>query len=295
MNIEQLQRMHADQGFIAALDQSGGSTPKALQNYGVAPNEYENEKQMFDCVHVMRTRVMTSPAFDGRRILAAILFEDTMNRTVKDVPTADYLWNEKRIVPFLKIDKGLAEPSNGVQMMRPIPKLDETLQAAKAKRIFGTKMRSVIHEANPEGIATVVAQQFELARRIVAVDLVPILEPEVDIKSPDREKSEERLLENVRERLDEMSVDSRVMFKFSIPVKTDFYRDLMNDPRVVRVVALSGGYSRDEADRLLKLQHGLIASFSRALLEGLNACQSDGEFNATLDASIREIYDASVT
>ena len=295
MNSEQFQRMHTGKGFIAALDQSGGSTPKALKNYGVMPDDYADEEQMFDCVHAMRTRAITSPAFDREYILAAILFENTMNREIEKLPTADYLWNHKGIVPFLKIDKGLAEKSNGVQMMKPIPGLEETLKLAKTKNIFGTKMRSVIHEANPDGIADIVAQQFETARKIIVAGLVPIIEPEVNIKSPDKEKSEDLLLENVHKQLERLDGDFYVMFKFSIPTKADFYRDLMHDPRVVRIVALSGGYSREEADRLLKTQHDLIASFSRALLEGLNVKQSDKEFNATLEASVREIHDASVT
>ncbi len=294
MNQEQLDRMCHGKGFIAALDQSGGSTPKALQDYGIPPSDYSGEEQMFDRVHAMRTRVMTSPAFTGEYILAAILFEGTMNRSVDGLPTADYLWNRKQVVPFLKVDKGLASKENGVQLMKPMPGLDDLLKQAVAKNIFGTKMRSVIHEADPKGVAAVVAQQFEVAKQIVDAGLVPIIEPEVNIKSPDKAESEKLLKQNVFEHLARLEKNVKVMFKFSIPTEDDFYRDVMNEPHVVRIVALSGGYSRKEADELLSRHQGLIASFSRALLEGLSAQQNDEEFNATLAASIMTIYNASV-
>ena len=295
MNNEQLQRMRTGKGFIAALDQSGGSTPKALQAYGVSPGDYSGEEEMYDKVHAMRSRIMTSPAFSGDYILAAILFENTMNRSVDGMPTADYLWQRKRIVPFLKVDKGLAEQKNGVQMMKPMPGLDQLLLQAKAKNIFGTKMRSVIHEADPDGIAAVVTQQFDVARQIADAGLVPIIEPEVNIRSSDKAESEKLLKKFVLEHLASLDERVRVMFKFSIPEEDDFYRDLMDEPHVVRIVALSGGYSRDEADKRLARNKNLIASFSRALLEGLTVNQTDEQFNATLTETIREIYEASIT
>lgn len=294
MNHEQLSRMEVGQGFIAALDQSGGSTPKALLSYGIAEDSYHNDEEMFDIVHQMRTRIIKSPAFDEKYLLGAILFENTMDRKIDDLYTADYLWGKKRIVPFLKVDKGLAELNNGVQLMKPITGLDDLLKRANQRNIFGTKMRSVIKEANLEGIKAVVEQQFDYAKQIAAYDLVPIIEPEVDIHSSDKKQSEVYLKEAIKEALKTLPVGTKVMFKLSIPTEDDFYRDLMLDPHVVRVVALSGGYSRAEANEKLARNHGLIASFSRALSEGLHAQQSDEEFNKTLEASIKEIYNASI-
>lgn len=295
MNKEQLERMRHGIGFIAALDQSGGSTPKALQAYGIGPDQYSGDEQMFDQVHAMRTRIMTSPVFTREHILAVILFENTMNRTIEGEATADYLWNRKGILSFLKVDRGMEEKQNGVQLMKNIPNLDELLEQAKQKNIFGTKMRSVIHEADAEGIKAIVEQQFEFGKRIAAAGLVPIIEPEVNIKSPDKQESENILKENVRKQLDALPDDVQVMFKFSIPTAENFYHDLMSKPHVVRIVALSGGYSRTEADELLYHNKGLIASFSRALLEGLHADQNSDEFNQTLYKSVREIYAASVS
>ncbi|MDF9827366.1 fructose-bisphosphate aldolase class I [Ereboglobus sp. PH5-10] len=295
MNNEQLLRMQNGKGFIAALDQSGGSTPKALLQYGVPESAYSNDEEMFTLVHEMRTRIMTSPAFTGGRILAVILFEQTMDRLVEGMPTADYLWEKKRIVPFLKIDKGLAGLNNGVQLMKPMPELDKLLKRAVEKRIFGTKMRSVIKEANPAGIAGLVAQQFEVAGQIAAHGLVPIIEPEVDIHSPDKPACERLLKENVVKQLNALPAGTKVMFKFTIPSEDNFFADLMQDPHVVRIVALSGGYSQKEANEKLRLNKGLIASFSRALAEGLGARQSDEEFNKTLAASVESIYEASIT
>ena len=294
MNKEQLRRMRRDEGFVAALDQSGGSTPKALQQYGIPESAYAGEQEMYDRVHDMRTRIMTSPAFSRDHILAAILFENTMHRAVEGVPTADYLW-KKGIVPFLKVDKGLAELENGAQLMRPIAGLAELLGQAKKKNIFGTKMRSVIKTANAKGIAAVMEQQFAVAGRIAEAGLVPIIEPEVDIHSPDRRESERMLKEEAFKRLSALPQGMQVMFKFSIPVEDDFYRDLMDEAHVLRIVALSGGYSRAEANEKLARNKGLIASFSRALTQGLSARQSDAEFNATLADSVRSIYEASAT
>lgn len=295
MNEQQLEVMRNGKGFIAALDQSGGSTPKALLQYGVAEDAYSDEEGMYTAVHTMRTRIIQSPAFDSQSILGAILFENTMDREIDGKPTADYLWEDKGIVPFLKVDKGLDELRGGVQLMKPMPDLDDLLKRAVAKRIFGTKMRSVIHEANPEGIKQVVDQQFEFALRIAAAGLVPIIEPEVDIHSEDRAESERMLKKELQAHLAELDEGVLVMLKLSIPAEDGFYSDLMTDPHVVRVVALSGGYSRDEANERLTRNPGLIASFSRALAEGLSFGQTEEEFDATLARSIASIYEASIT
>ncbi len=294
MQKEQLERMKNGQGFIAALDQSGGSTPKALQLYGIASDTYSGEDEMYDLVHEMRTRLMTSPAFSSDSILGAILFEQTMDRKVEDLYTADYLWEKKGIVPFLKIDKGLAEEINGVQLMKPNPNLDELLKRANERHIFGTKMRSLIKEANSEAIKKVVDQQFEVGKQIIAAGLVPIIEPEVDINSTDKEKSESLLKDEILTQLDALSESDNVMLKLSIPTINNFYKELIDHPRVIRVVALSGGYTREKANEALTHNHGLIASFSRALSEGLSASQSDEDFNALLKESIKQIFDASI-
>ena len=293
MNTEMFNRMANDPGFIAALDQSGGSTPKALKAYGLDETAWSSEAEMFDLVHAMRTRIIKSPAFTKEHILAAILFEMTMERTIDDKLTADYLWEEKGIIPILKIDKGLAPLENGVQLMKPIPGLDELLARAIERHIFGTKERSVIKEANEEGIKAVVEQQFELGKKVCAVGLVPILEPEVDINCPEKEKAEEFLKKYMKEGLAKLD-DEKIMFKLTIPTVENFYADIMEDPHVVRVVALSGGYTREHANELLAKNHGLIASFSRALVEGLVAQMSDEEFNAKLDESVRSVYEASI-
>lgn len=295
MNQAQFDRMKSGQGFIAALDQSGGSTPKALRLYGIDKDRYVNDEQMFDLVHAMRTRIVTSPAFSGEHILGAILFEQTMGRGFAGQPAADYLWETKNVVPFLKVDKGLAEPADGVKVMKPIPGLAELLDRAVEAHIFGTKMRSVIDEANPQGIDAIVAQQFELGHQICEAGLVPILEPEVTITAKDKSESEALLLEQITKRLESDPFPGPVMFKLSIPTVDNLYAPLIANPAVLRVVALSGGYSRDEADKLLARNHGLIASFSRALSEGLFDSQTDEEFNATLAASIAAIYQASLT
>ena len=294
MQKEQFERMKNGQGFIAALDQSGGSTPTALQLYGIASDTYSGEDEMYDLVHEMRTRLMTSPAFSSDSILGAILFEQTMDRKVEDLYTADYLWEKKGIVPFLKIDKGLAEETNGVQLMKPNPDLDELLKRANERHIFGTKMRSLIKEANPEAIKKVVDQQFEVGKQIIAAGLVPIIEPEVDINSTDKEKSESLLKDEILTQLDALSESDNVMLKLSIPTIDNFYKELIDHPRVIRVVALSGGYTREKANEALTHNHGLIASFSRALSEGLSASQSDEDFNALLKESIKQIFDASI-
>lgn len=294
MNQEQLIKMKTQPGFVAALDQSGGSTPKALADYGIQQNAWSNEEEMFGLVHQMRTRVITSPGFTGERILGAILFEGTMNRDIAGQPSADYLWNVKRVVPFLKVDKGLAEEKSGVRLMKPMPQLGTLLSAAKAKRIFGTKMRSVISQANAAGIKEIVRQQFEVAAQIIAADLVPIVEPEVDIHCPEKAKAEELLHAALKERLDQLPAGQMVFLKLTLPERDDLYADFVQHPRVARVLALSGGYSREEADRRLRRNHGVVASFSRALLEGLSARQTDAEFNAMLGAAIQGIYDASV-
>ncbi len=295
MNGEQLQKIGSGRGFFAALDQSGGSTPKALAQYGVPEDSYDGDTAMFDQVHAMRTRVFTDPAFTGERILAAILFEDTMNRQVEGRDTGDYLWSVKHVVPVLKIDKGLADESDGVQLMKPIPDLDGLLARGVDKGMFGTKMRSVVKNADQAGIDAIADQQFALGRQILDAGLVPILEPEVDIHSPSKAAADKLLRAAITVRLDDLPGDEQVVLKLSIPDEDDFYRELLDHPRVLRVVALSGGYSRDEADERLTRQHGLIASFSRALLEGLRADQSDAEFHATLEESVAAIYAASVT
>ncbi|RDI37212.1 fructose bisphosphate aldolase [Falsibacillus pallidus] len=293
MNKSQFDRMKNGKGFIAALDQSGGSTPKALAAYGVMEDAYSNEDEMFDQVHKMRTRIITSPVFSSMSILGVILFEQTMDSKVEGKYTADYL-ADHNIVPFLKVDKGLAEKKNGVQLMKPNPDLDETLRRANERNIFGTKMRSVIHEPNEEGIKEVVDQQFEIGKKIIAADLVPIIEPEVDIHSGDKEKCEEILKAEILKHLNELSEDENVMLKLTIPTKANAYKDLVEHPRVVRVVALSGGYSRAEANEKLKENDGMIASFSRALAEELRFSQSAEEFNIALKSAIDSIYDASV-
>jgi len=295
MNAEQLQRMKTHPGFIAALDQSGGSTPGALRAYGVKDTAWSTEEEMFAVVHQMRTRIITSPSFTGERILGAILFENTMDRAIAGQPTADYLWNTKRIVPFLKVDKGLATEASGVQLMKPMPGLDALLARAKAKRIFGTKMRSVVKQANSAGIKDIVAQQFDVARQIIAADLVPIVEPEVDIHCPEKARAEVLLKATILEALDGLPAGRLVMLKLTLPDKDDLYADLVAHPKVVRVVALSGGYSREEGNARLRRNHGVVASFSRALVEGLSAQQSDAEYNALLDASIQSIFEASIT
>ncbi len=295
MNDEQLQKVKRDEGFIAALDQSGGSTPKALQLYGVPPDAYSGEEEMFRLVHEMRVRIITSPAFNGDRILGAILFERTMDSEIEGRGSADYLWSVKRVVPFLKVDKGLASEADGVQVMKPIPDLDELLARAISKGVFGTKMRSFIKAADDAGVKAVVDQQFELAQRILATGLVPIIEPEVDIHSPQKAEAEALLKARILEQLEGVGQGQYVMLKLSLPDVDDFYADLVAHPKVLRVVALSGGYSRDEADARLARNHGVIASFSRALTEGLTAQQSEAEFNATLDGAIQAIFEASRT
>ena len=295
MNQKQLNRMHSDQGFIAALDQSGGSTPKALKAYGINEDAYKNEEEMFDLVHAMRTRIITSPAFTSDHILAAILFEQTMDRKIEGKYTADYLWDVKGIVPILKIDKGLAEAKNDVRLMKPIPGLDDTLKHALDDRhIFGTKERSVILDYNEEGIKDIVNQQFEIGLQVFHDGLVPILEPEVDIHSPHKKECEALLKEEIKKHLAKLDSEVRLMFKVTIPDVDNFYADLMEDPHVVRVVALSGGYSQKEANEKLMKNHGLIASFSRALAQDLNAHQSDKEFDKTLATAIDQIYAASI-
>ena len=294
-NNEQLQKMKTHPGFIAALDQSGGSTPGALRAYGIKENAWSSEAEMFEIVHQMRTRIMTSPGFTGERIIGAILFENTIDRDVEGQPTADYLWNVKRVVPFLKVDKGLAAEESGVQLMKPMPELSALLDKAKAKRIFGTKMRSFVKQANGAGIKDIVAQQFEVARQILAADLVPIVEPEVDIHCLEKAKAEELLKAAILEALNRLPAGQPVMLKLTLPEKDDLYADFVGHPKVVRVVALSGGYSREEGNERLRRNHGVVASFSRALVEGLSAQQSDAEYNALLDASIRSIFEASNT
>lgn len=294
MNADQLSRVRNDAGFIAALDQSGGSTPKALQLYGIEPSEYSGDEQMFDLMHAMRSRMMTSPAFD-QRVLGAILFEGTMDRQVEGRGTAEYLWSAKRVVPFLKVDKGLADEVDGVQVMKPIPGLDALVERARGLGVFGTKMRSVIKTANAAGVDAVVAQQFEIGRQILAGGLVPIIEPEIDIHSPSKREAEDLLKASILRHLDDQPADQPVMLKVTLPVVDDFYLELVRHPKVLRVVALSGGYSRSDANAMLSRNHGMIASFSRALSEGLSAQQSDADFNATLDATIEGIYQASRT
>lgn len=295
MNEQQLQKMQNEAGFIAALDQSGGSTPKALLAYGVTEDEYSGDDEMFDKVHEMRTRIMTSPSFDGDRVLGAILFENTMDRQVEGHDTGDYLWNEKGIIPFIKIDKGLADEENDAQVMKPMPDLDALLERSVAKNMFGTKMRSVIKNANQAGVDAVVAQQFEVGHQIIGHGLVPIIEPEVDIHSPQKAEAEAMLRAALLEHANALSADQRIMLKLTLPEEDNFYAELVAHPQIVRVVALSGGYSRDEANARLSRNNNMIASFSRALSEGLSAQQSDDEFNAMLDATVQSIRDASAT
>lgn len=292
---DQLQKIKSSKGFIAALDQSGGSTPKALKLYGLNEDAWSNEQEMYDVVHKMRTRLITSPAFTGDRVLGAILFENTMDRSIEGKPTPSYLWDVKKVVPFVKVDKGLADEKDGAQLMKPIGGLDELLKRAKSKNVFGTKMRSVIKQANKAGVDAVVKQQFEVAKQILAAGLVPIVEPEVDIKTPNKEEAEELLKAAMKKELDALKPDQKVMLKLTIPSKDNLYADLMKHPNVLRIVALSGGYSRDDANKRLARNNGMSASFSRALAEGLSAQQSDQEFNAALGASIDSIYQASIT
>lgn len=292
---QQKAKFRTQPGFIAALDQSGGSTPKALKLYGIAETAYSGDAQMMDLIHQMRTRIITSPAFNGDRILGAILFEATMDRDIQGVPTAQFLWEKKKVVPILKIDKGLADEANGVQTMKPMPELDKLLAKAKSKGIFGTKERSVIKQANAAGIQAVVDQQFEVAKQVVAAGLVPIIEPEVDIKCPDKAGAEKILKVALKKGLDALPEGQLVMLKLTLPNEDDLYAEFTKHPRVLKVVALSGGYSRDEANAKLARQHGMVASFSRALTEGLTAQQSDAEFNAALDKAIQGIFEASKT
>ena len=292
-HILQLQKMRAKAGFVAALDQSGGSTPSALRSYGIKEQAWSNDAEMFALVHQMRARIITSPSFTGERILGAILFENTMDSDIAGQPTADYLWSVKQVVPFLKVDQGLAAEKDGVQLMKPIPGLAVLLVRAKAKRIFGTKMRSLIKQANPAGIKDVVNQQFEAAGQIIAAGLVPIVEPEIDIHCPEKADAEELLKAALLQKLNELPVDQLVMLKLTLPELTDFYAECVAHPKVVRVVALSGGYSREECNNRLRRNHGIVASFSRALVEGLSVEQSDAEYNALLDESIQSIFEAS--
>lgn len=294
MNKEQAKRMKNGKGFIAALDQSGGSTPKALRGYGISEDKYDNEEEMFDLVHAMRTRIITSPVFNSEHILAAILFEQTMDSKIKGMYSADYLWEERGIIPILKVDEGLADEDEGVQLMKPIKGLEDRLNRAIERNIFGTKMRSVIKSANKEGISKIVDQQFDYGRKIIEKGLVPILEPEVDINSSDKEESEEILKAEILKHLQKLPKNEVVMFKLSLPSKDDFYSEIISHPQVMRVVALSGGYSREKSVELLYKNPGLIASFSRALLEGLDVNQTDEEFNDLLGSSIEEIYKASI-
>ena len=290
---EMYEKVRSSQGFIAALDQSGGSTPKALLLYGVEESEYSNDDQMYDRIHEMRTRIVTSPSFTGDRILGAILFENTMDREIEGVGSAAYLWDVKQVVPFLKVDQGLADEHDGVQLMKPIPGLDALCERAVGKGVFGTKMRSVVKQADAGGIEAVVAQQFEIGAQILGHGLVPIIEPEVDIRCPDKELAEDLLREAISNHLAGVPADQQVMLKLTIPTVDDFYRPLVEHDRVLRVVALSGGYSREQSNELLAKNHGVIASFSRALTEGLTAQQSDDEFDAMLDSSIGSIFEAS--
>ena len=295
MNQEMAEKFRSAQGFIAALDQSGGSTPKALKLYGIEESEYSGDDQMFDLVHQMRTRIIKNSAFNGDRVLAAILFEGTMDRDIDGVGSAEYLWNSKNIVPVVKVDKGLADEENGAQVMKPMPELDALLSRARDKGVFGTKMRSVIKDNNDAGVAAVVNQQFDIGLQILDAGLVPIIEPEVDIHSATKAEIEESLRDKLAASLDSVPEGKQVVFKLSLPSQTNFYAPLIDHPKVMRVVALSGGYSRDEACTMLAANHGMIASFSRALSEGLTAQMSEEEFTATLDAAIAEIYAASIT
>jgi fructose-bisphosphate aldolase, class I len=293
INQKQFQKVKTQPGFIAALDQSGGSTPGALKAYGIKQNAWSNDEEMFALVHQMRSRIIRSPSFTGERILGAILFEDTMDRDIEGQPTADYLWNVKRVVPFLKVDQGLATEKDGVQLMKPMPNLAALLEKAKAKRIFGTKMRSFIRQANGFGIKDIVNQQFETARQITTAGLVPIIEPEVDIHCPLKQEAEELLKAEIIEKFHELPAGAWIMLKITLPDRDGFYADLIEHPNVLRVVALSGGYTREQANERLRRNHGIVASFSRALVEGLSAQQSDAEFNAELHTSIQSIFDAS--
>jgi len=290
-----LKKIEENDGFIAALDQSGGSTPKALRLYGVGESEYSNDREMFDKIHEMRSRIVTSPSFSGDRILGAILFEKTMNLEISGKGSAQYLWQEKQVVPFLKVDKGLEDENNGVQLMKPIPGLEELLRQAIKKEVFGTKMRSVIKNANENGVAAIVKQQFEIAKMIIAAKLVPIIEPEVDIHCETKAEAEQMLLEHLMDHIEQLSPDQKVLLKLTIPNENNLFTPCINHPNVIRVFALSGGYSRDEANSRLSLNKGMFASFSRALTEGLSAQQSDEEFNLMLDSSIESIYRASIT
>jgi len=290
-----LKKIEENDGFIAALDQSGGSTPKALRLYGVGESEYSNDQEMFDKVHEMRSRIVTSPSFSGDRILGAILFEKTMNLEISGKGSAQYLWQEKQVVPFLKVDKGLEDENNGVQLMKPIPGLEELLRQAIKKEVFGTKMRSVIKNANENGVAAIVKQQFEIAKMIIAAKLVPIIEPEVDIHCETKAEAETMLLEHLMDHIEQLSPDQKVILKLTIPNENNLFTPCINHPNVIRVFALSGGYSRDEANSRLSLNKGMVASFNRALTEGLSAQQSDEEFNLMLDSSIESIYQASIT
>jgi len=289
-----LQQMRTGKGFIAALDQSGGSTPKALLQYGLDESSYSNESEMFDRIHEMRSRLIKSPSFNGNRVMGAILFEMTMERTIDGIGTAEYLWSKKRVVPFLKVDNGLATEADGVQLMKPIPELGARIAAANKHGVFGTKMRSVINLANPKGVEAIVKQQFDIGREIIAGGLVPIIEPEVNIKSAEKAEAEELLQKSLIEYANNLSGNHNIMLKLSIPTKTNLYQELVSHPRIVRVVALSGGYSRDDANKLLAQNAGVIASFSRALVEGLTAQLSDSDFDKALDTSIQSIYDASI-
>ena len=290
-----LKKIEENDGFIAALDQSGGSTPKALRLYGVGESEYSNDREMFDKIHEMRSRIVTSPSFSGDRILGAILFEKTMNLEISGKGSAQYLWQEKQVVPFLKVDKGLEDENNGVQLMKPIPGLEELLRQAIKKEVFGTKMRSVIKNANENGVAAIVKQQFEIAKMIIAAKLVPIIEPEVDIHCETKAEAETMLLKHLMDHIEQLSPDQKVLLKLTIPNENNLFTPCINHPNVIRVFALSGGYSRDEANSRLSLNKGMVASFSRALTEGLSAKQSDEEFNLMLDSSIESIYQASIT
>ena len=291
----QLNKVSTENGFIAALDQSGGSTPKALRLYGIEEDAYSNDEEMFEVVHEMRTRIITCPAFSGTRILGAILFENTLDRNISKKSSANYLWEEKNVAPFLKVDKGLADEADGVQIMKPIPNLAGLLEKAKAQKVFGTKMRSVIKSANTIGVAKIVEQQFEIGKQIIDAGLTPIIEPEIDINAPDKAEAEVLLKEQLLINLDKLGTTEMVMFKLTLPEEDNFYQACQNHPNMLKVVALSGGYSREEANRRLTANHGMIASFSRALTEGLSAQQSEDEFNETLDSSIQSIFDASCT
>jgi fructose-bisphosphate aldolase class I len=295
MNEEQFQKMKAGRGFIAALDESGGSTPAVLRRYGITDEQYSDDDEMFALIHAMRSRIITSPSFNGDHVIGAILFEDTMDREIDGRGSVSYLWDVKRVVPFIKVDRGLESEQDGVQVMRPIPALESLLSRSREMGVFGTKMRSFIKRADRTGIGAIVAQQFELAKQILQSGLVPIIEPEVDIHSPEKREAEELLRTCIARQLDQLGQDQQVIVKLSLPDTDDFYAELLRHPKVLRVVALSGGYSREEADQRLAANHGVIASFSRALMEGLSVHQSDDEFDATLRHAIESIFNASVT